>query len=174
MIDDEIFEHITIEPKSNYPVSGGDEKENTFVINYKLFGIIKSFETKSKKNLLTIEDIQAEILGHEARDHINNTMCKKPPLGITPHFIWIEQRIEEIKEAINRRIEAKENIPHEWYIELAQLENERIANTTHLEINIPQEQFNNLKTDIFSNSPMPNETVSEYFERRVKQRYLTN
>lgn len=63
---------------------------------------------------------------------------KKPALGITPHFIWIEQRIDEIKQAINRKIEAKENIPHEWYIELAQLENERISNTNHLEIKIPE------------------------------------
>lgn len=27
---------------------------------------------------------------------------KKPPLGLTPHFIWIEQRIEDIINAIDR------------------------------------------------------------------------
>jgi hypothetical protein len=63
------------------------------------------------------------------RNYINNNKCetdiKKPPIGITPHFIWIEQRIDEIKQAINRRIEAKVIIPPQWYTELAQLENEK-------------------------------------------------
>lgn len=151
MIDDEIFEHIIIEPKSIYPVSGGDEEKNTFIINYKLFGIVKSFETKSNKSILNLEELQCEILGHEMRDHMNKTACKKPPLGITPHFIWIERRIEEIKEAINRRIEIKENVPHEWYIELAQLEKERIErmkNTAQLNVNtndLAKEQFDKLR-----------------------------
>lgn len=57
---------------------------------------------------------------------------KKPPIGIKPHFIWIEQRMEEIRQGINRRIEAKVIVPHEWYIELAQLENERLKNTDYL------------------------------------------
>jgi hypothetical protein len=129
MVDDEIFEHITIEPKSIYPVAGGIGKENLFIINYKLFGIVKSFEAKSNKELLTIDDIQLFILEHEMRDYIKNTKCetntKRPPIGITPHFIWIEQRIEEIKQGINRRIEAKVIIPPQWYTELAQLENEK-------------------------------------------------
>lgn len=166
MKDNEIFEHIAIESRSFYPISGGDEEENTFIIKYKLFGIVKNFEIKSSKSSLSIEDVQAEIFRHEKGDHTNNTMCEKPPLGITPHFIWIEQRIDEIKEAINRRIEAKENIPHEWYIELAQLENERIANTTHLEIKVPE--GSNMCREI------ARKNFCDYFDKREERKEYIN
>jgi hypothetical protein len=51
---------------------------------------------------------------------------KKPPLVITPHFIWIEQRIDEIIKAMDRYREAKKEIPKEWYMELSHLQTEQI------------------------------------------------
>lgn len=50
---------------------------------------------------------------------------KKPPLGLTPHFIWIEQRIEDIIKAMDRYREADKEIPKKWYFELAHLETEK-------------------------------------------------
>lgn len=45
----------------------------------------------------------------------------KPSLGITPRFIWNEQRITDIKEAIERRTKAFEEIPVEWINEYNEL-----------------------------------------------------
>lgn len=41
-------------------------------------------------------------------------MNKKPPVGLRPAFIVNQERIEEIKEAIIRYIDAKIPIPKEW------------------------------------------------------------
>lgn len=49
----------------------------------------------------------------------------KPPLGVTPRIIWDEQRIKDIKEAIERRTTALEKIPVEWINEY----NELLENT---------------------------------------------
>lgn len=43
---------------------------------------------------------------------------KRPPLGVMPKFIWIEHRIEELKKAIYRYLEADKPVPKEWYEEL--------------------------------------------------------
>jgi hypothetical protein len=71
---------------------------------------------------------------------------QKPPLGIVPHFLWIEQRIDEIIKAMDRYREAKKEIPREWYIELAQLENEKHSkNPMYLTINTNQINADDLK-----------------------------
>ena len=43
---------------------------------------------------------------------------EKPPTGVTPYYIFIEGRIKEISEAIERYLEAKQEIPIEWVNEL--------------------------------------------------------
>ncbi|MFW5438109.1 hypothetical protein [Paenibacillus apiarius] len=45
----------------------------------------------------------------------------KPPLGIMPKRIWIEQRCKEITDAIQRYIEAGHTIPIEWVMEYNEL-----------------------------------------------------
>jgi transposase len=56
---------------------------------------------------------------------------EKPPLGLRPNFIWMEERLTEILEATNRYVEAKKDIPFEWikeYIEiLIELDNRETA-----------------------------------------------
>lgn len=47
--------------------------------------------------------------------------ANKPPLGIIPRWRVTEIRIEEINQAINRFIEAKQEIPVEWIKELNEL-----------------------------------------------------
>jgi hypothetical protein len=44
-----------------------------------------------------------------------------PPLGLRPRWLVAEQRIAEIKAAMNRYIEANEPIPSEWQEELHEL-----------------------------------------------------
>lgn len=66
---------------------------------------------------------------------------KRPPFGITPRFIWIEQRIDEIIKAMDRYREAKKEIPKDWYFELAQLETEKnksVQNVANITINTKQ------------------------------------
>lgn len=41
-------------------------------------------------------------------------MGKRPPLGLMPKDIWIEQRLEDVMAAIDRRLEIKSPIPSEW------------------------------------------------------------
>lgn len=47
---------------------------------------------------------------------------EKPPLGLRPKFIWIEERIQEIKEAIARHNRTQGyQVPLEWLKELNDL-----------------------------------------------------
>lgn len=43
---------------------------------------------------------------------------KQPPLGVIPHFIWVEHRVIKITEAMKRYSAAKMLIPIEWIEEL--------------------------------------------------------
>lgn len=38
----------------------------------------------------------------------------KPPLGLTPREIWVAQRVQDIREAIQRYTEANMPIPQDW------------------------------------------------------------
>jgi hypothetical protein len=44
-----------------------------------------------------------------------------PPLGLRPRWLVAEQRVAEIKAAMNRYIEANEPIPSDWQEELHEL-----------------------------------------------------
>ncbi len=44
----------------------------------------------------------------------------RPPLGVIPKFIWIEQRLDAISEAISRYKQAGWEVPPEWYEEHAE------------------------------------------------------
>jgi len=39
---------------------------------------------------------------------------ERPPIGLRPRFIWLEQRLQEIKDACDRYINAQKPIPREW------------------------------------------------------------
>lgn len=49
---------------------------------------------------------------------------EKPPLGIMPRNIWLEKRLIDINEAIERYKIAKANIPNKWITEAQELEKE--------------------------------------------------
>lgn len=40
--------------------------------------------------------------------------AEREPLGIQPEYIWQEKRLQEIDEAIAKRLETLHNIPVEW------------------------------------------------------------
>ena len=46
----------------------------------------------------------------------------KPPLGLKPRSVHTNERILDIKDACNRYIAEKKDIPHEWISELFDLE----------------------------------------------------
>ncbi|BBI32357.1 hypothetical protein [Cohnella abietis] len=45
----------------------------------------------------------------------------KPPLGLVPRYIRAQQRLEEIKDAVSRRMERNLEIPLEWIEEYNKL-----------------------------------------------------
>ena len=45
----------------------------------------------------------------------------KPPLGLMPHKFWVEERITNILQAVNRYIEDDREIPTEWIEEYNKL-----------------------------------------------------
>lgn len=51
----------------------------------------------------------------------NTENQKLVPVGITPKHIWVQLRIQEIREAIERYHEEKLPIPVEWSAELQEL-----------------------------------------------------
>lgn len=48
----------------------------------------------------------------------NSKCCNPPPLGLRPKSIWLEARVDEIYEAIERYREAGKDIPMGWIDEL--------------------------------------------------------
>lgn len=45
----------------------------------------------------------------------------KPPIGIKPRFVWLDDRKIEIKEAIRRYLNTDLKIPLEWVKEYNQI-----------------------------------------------------
>lgn len=45
----------------------------------------------------------------------------KPPLGIEPHYIWVQQRKLDLIEAMKRYIKAEVEIPRDWLEEYEKL-----------------------------------------------------
>lgn len=48
-------------------------------------------------------------------------MSNRPLLGITPRHIWIERRLEEVREAIGKRVHGSWPVPVEWIEEYNEL-----------------------------------------------------
>ena len=46
---------------------------------------------------------------------------KLPPVGLQPRVLFYEDRLKDIKEAIERRLEAGYPIPVDWVIEYNEL-----------------------------------------------------
>lgn len=44
-----------------------------------------------------------------------------PPLGIIPKRIWKEQRLRELRDVIDRYLEANQRVPIEWIEEYNEL-----------------------------------------------------
>lgn len=68
-----------------------------------------------------------EAIEHQKRTlHNIMNIRPKPLLGLTPRFIWEDQRIKEISEAIGRFIVDDQMCPDEWFEELAELCKRRV------------------------------------------------
>jgi hypothetical protein len=55
---------------------------------------------------------------------------ERPPLGLTPRWIWDEHRMKEIKKAMKRYTIKGKRIPQEWtneYNELTQRKNDKLG-----------------------------------------------
>jgi len=60
---------------------------------------------------------------------------EKPPLGLTPAYIWKSERQSEILEAISRYVDAKKDIPYQWiaeYWELGKSEADKMTEWTSI------------------------------------------
>lgn len=47
-------------------------------------------------------------------EYVNTDVKEKPPLGITPKYIWDKQRINDLRDAINRYCLNGYEVPFEW------------------------------------------------------------
>lgn len=65
-------------------------------------------------------ELHRELMAAEWFDDNSN---KKPPLGVTPKYIWDSQRLNEIKRAMTDYIQADFKIPVEWVEEYNELLN---------------------------------------------------
>jgi len=45
----------------------------------------------------------------------------KPPLGIIPKDMWKKQRLRELRDAVDRYLEANQRVPIEWIEEYNEL-----------------------------------------------------
>nr|BDD48131.1 hypothetical protein 47 [Balneolaceae bacterium] len=68
-------------------------------------------------------------LGHRQAEVISKSepvSPDKPPIGITPRFLWIEDRLKELNQAIDRYAEADKDIPAKWIRERNELINKLV------------------------------------------------
>lgn len=47
--------------------------------------------------------------------------AEKPPIGLTPKWVWKKERLKEVRDAIARYYDAGLVIPVEWIIEYNEL-----------------------------------------------------
>ena len=80
-------------------------------------GLIPMTYSKFKKCEEDTRDAMAQ-LSKTITNHI------KPPLGLMPVQIWTEHRLQDINEAIERYMDANEEIPQEWINEKQTLQSE--------------------------------------------------
>ena len=53
-------------------------------------------------------------------------MSDKPPLGLTPRYIWNTKRMADILDAMKRYSDAQKSIPACWVLELRELINQEM------------------------------------------------
>ena len=46
-----------------------------------------------------------------------NDRLTKPPLGLKPRYMYREERMQDVTNAITNRLEIKEPVPTEWVLE---------------------------------------------------------
>ena len=54
-----------------------------------------------------------------------NRNIEEPPLGLMPKYVWMDKRIQAIKEAIQRFMEREKQIPIKWVTEYNDLLKDR-------------------------------------------------
>lgn len=68
----------------------------------------------------------ADLVKDPAPEPVVLPSSKKPPLGLSPRWVWIEHRIVEVCEAIRRYNEGGKAVPEEWIGELEWLYGEHV------------------------------------------------
>lgn len=94
-------------------------------------------------------------LTEETLRDLTEPKTEKPPLGLKPKYIHDEQRLSEVKNAIDRYFEKNKEIPSEWIEEKYQLD--KIVNLRKAE------QLTNKEVPI--ESDLKKESLSDFIER---------
>lgn len=76
-----------------------------------------------KRTSYNPNDVAAQYCG-ACKEFEADRVAEKPPLGIVPRWIWIEHRMRDIHEGVERFRSAGKDIPHEWVSELTWLDSE--------------------------------------------------
>lgn len=91
----------------------------------KSFGTIVRFEIQSCKWMVAYTDLECGVFieNFEKAPIQEPKPVEKPPLGIIPEWLWKEQRIADLKAAIDRYMEHNDKlVPIAWFSELYALE----------------------------------------------------
>ena len=63
---------------------------------------------------------------------ITQVLLKKPPLGVMPKIFWVEQRIKDIGDAINRFRKAGKPVPRAFFDEIQELTMKKVQCMVYL------------------------------------------
>jgi len=72
-------------------------------------------------NVSDDDEFKIKMLLSRHPDWFQEVKEEKPPLGIIPRYLYVEQRINDIQEAKLRFLDSGKEIPLEWEVELKEL-----------------------------------------------------
>lgn len=107
----------------------GDAKVREVTADWQVLIQFDSAKVRPNWRLLKPEEVGAYFTAEES---------VKPPLGLRPRFIWIAERVEEIRDAIERYEAAKVSVPRAWRSELMALVGSALIPTNVDEVELSQ------------------------------------
>jgi NAD-dependent SIR2 family protein deacetylase len=73
--------------------------------------------TKCYKTFICDHDVTAKIDDKTVCNDCATEQYNLLPIGVIPEFIWVEQRVQDLNDAILRYLNVNKTIPCEWYEE---------------------------------------------------------
>lgn len=81
---------------------------------------IKSFVSDAEQNIVKEIPLTGRLYTNNINDFIDK--AQRPPLGLTPKCIYLQYRLQDIKDALTRYAVARKEIPVEWIDEYNEID----------------------------------------------------